>query len=74
MAYLTFFGWSVIMVEVDRLSKYGHFMALSHPFTIVGAAQVYFYYMFKLYGPQKKIMSDRDPIFTSTFWKTLWKL
>jgi hypothetical protein len=65
---------SVIMVVVDRLSKYAHFCALPHPFTPTMVAQVFIDHIFKLHGMPTSIVSDRDPTFTNTFWKELFKL
>lgn len=42
-------GKDVIFVVVDRLSKYGHFVALSPPFTAVQVAQAYLDNIFKLH-------------------------
>lgn len=35
-------GKEVIWVVVDRLSKYAHFIALSHPYSVETVAQAYF--------------------------------
>ena len=65
---------SVVLVVVDRLTKYTHFMALSHPYTAAKVANVYLQSVFKLHGMPSTIVSDRDPIFTSHFWRELMRL
>ena len=65
---------SVIMVVIDRLSKYAHFRVVQHPFTTATVAQIFMDNIFKLYGMPNSIISDRDPTFTSNFWQELFKL
>jgi hypothetical protein len=63
---------SVIMVAVDRFTKYVHCFPLKHPFTIVHVATVFLNNIIKLLGLPKSIVFDRDKVFTNTFWKTLF--
>lgn len=35
-------GKNVILVVVDRFTKYGHFVAISHPFSAQSVAKVFF--------------------------------
>jgi hypothetical protein len=65
-------GNSVIMVIVDRLTKYAHFCALSHPFKASTVATAFMETVQKLHGSPKIIVSDRDPIFTGHFWIELF--
>jgi len=51
---------SVILVVVDRLAKYVHFIALSHPYTASKVASVYMQFVFKLPGMPASVLSDRD--------------
>ncbi|GJS95902.1 retrotransposon-related protein [Tanacetum coccineum] len=67
-------GKTVIMVIVDRLSKYAHFIPMSHPYSATQVAQVFLDNVYKLHGLPKTIISDRDKVFTSLFWKSLFKI
>ncbi|KAJ3705864.1 hypothetical protein LUZ61_009569 [Rhynchospora tenuis] len=66
-------GKDVILVIVDRLTKYSHFIALSHPYTAPAVAQLFLDHIYKLHGLPSTIVSDRDPVFTSQFWKEIMR-
>jgi hypothetical protein len=61
-------GFEVIMVVVDRLTKFAHFVPLKHPFTAAQVAQVLWDNVIKLHGVPLTIVLDRDKIFTSSVW------
>lgn len=67
-------GHDVIIVVVDRLSKYAHFIAPSHPYTTTTIAHLFIDHIFRLHGMPQSIVSDRDPKFTSSFWRELFCL
>jgi hypothetical protein len=60
-------GYSVILVVVDRFTKYGHFFPRKHPYTAHSVAAVFLDNVVKLHGLPKSITSDRDKVFTSAF-------
>jgi len=67
-------GKSVILTVVDRFSKYAHFIALAHPYSAETVARVFFTEIVRLHGVPSSIVSDRDPVFTSSFWQALFAL
>lgn len=66
-------GKNVILVIVDRMTKYSHFIALSHPYTPTDVVTLFLDNIFKLHGLPKVIVTDRDPIFTRSVWQSLFK-
>lgn len=62
-------GKQVIWVIVDHMSKYAHFLSLSHPYSAASLGQMFMDNIFKLHGTSSEIISDREPRFISGFWK-----
>ncbi|GKB94317.1 reverse transcriptase [Tanacetum coccineum] len=65
-------GKTTIWVIVDRLTKFAHFLALPPHSTAASLANLFLHQIYRLHGLPKSILSDRDPIFLSRFWKELF--
>ena len=65
---------NAILVVVDKYSNYAHFMPLRHPFQAAGVAKLFMDNVYKLHDLPSVFISDRDRIFTSKFWQSLFKL
>ena len=64
-------GNTGIWVVVDRLTKSAHFIPVKSKRTAPWLASVYVREIVRLHGVPSSIVSDRDPIFTSEFWRSL---
>ncbi|XP_017644158.1 uncharacterized protein LOC108484769 [Gossypium arboreum] len=62
-----------ILVVMDHLTKYSHFLDLSHSYTAKDVAQEYLNHVYKLHGMPNSILSVRDKIFVSSFWQELFR-
>jgi hypothetical protein len=67
-------GNSGIAVFVDRLSKEIKIAPITDDTTAPTIARVYLDNVFRHKGLSRVIISDRDPRFTSNFWRTLFRL
>jgi hypothetical protein len=63
----------LIMVVVDKLTKATHFIPLRTTHKVADVVDIFMKEVARLHGIPKKIVSDRDPKFTSNFWKGLFK-
>jgi len=66
-------GRDAILVIVDRLTKFAYFISLTHPYTAPEIARKFMDTVGRVHGIPKSIVSDRDKIFTSSFWQGLFK-
>ncbi|GJZ31380.1 putative mitochondrial protein [Tanacetum coccineum] len=57
-----------ILVVVDRVSKYAHFIEVTHPYTTKSIAQLFLDHIYRLHGLPKSIVHDSDKVFMSLFW------
>lgn len=67
-------GKDTMLVVVNGLTKYSHFIPLGHPFTVISTFEIFFNKVIKYHGLPKSIVSDRDKVFISKFWKALFKM
>lgn len=67
-------GPNTILEVVDRFTKYAHFIPVKHPFRAQTIVRTFFDNVVKLYGIPKCIVFYQDKIFTSNFWRELFKL
>lgn len=65
-------GKTVIWVIVDRLTKFAHFLALPSNYTAQSLATLFSTEIYKLHSLPRAIVSDRDPLFLSQFWKAFF--
>lgn len=67
-------GYTVILVAVDRFTKYAHFIAVEHPYTTKSIALLFFHNVVNLHGLPKTMVSDGDKILKSHFWTELFNM
>ncbi|KAG8491589.1 hypothetical protein CXB51_014771 [Gossypium anomalum] len=63
----------VIWVVIDKLTKSAHFIPVRMDYSLDKLAELYISEIVRLHGVPLSIISDRDPRFTSRFWKKLQK-
>jgi len=64
-------GNDMILLIIDRLTKMAHFIPTTSTVTSKAVAQLFLRYVFQYHGLPESIVSDRDPKFTSKFWRSL---
>ena len=62
-----------IMVIIDKLTKFTSITPIKMTFNAEDIARLFFEKIVSRFGVLQIIISDRDPRFTSKFWKSLWE-
>nr|GEV04252.1 retrotransposon protein, putative, Ty3-gypsy subclass [Tanacetum cinerariifolium] len=70
----TFKKNDAIWVVVDRLTKSAHFLPIQQGYSVNKLAEIFQQEIIRLHGTSASIVSDRDPHFTSRFWKALVRI
>ena len=75
MDFMTHLPWTsrgrdTVWVIVDRLTKSVHFLVMRMTFTLEEFGRLYIWEIVQLHGVPVSIISDRDPRFTTHFWKS----
>ncbi|MCI31744.1 retrotransposon protein, partial [Trifolium medium] len=62
-------GHDSVWVVMDRLTKLAHFIPVNTTYKTHKYAELFMEQIVKLHGVPLSIVSDRDPRFTSRFWR-----
>ena len=62
---------NAILVIVDKLTKYVILVPTTKNCTSEDVSRIFVTHVFQHHGMPKVLVSDRDPSFTSAFWKSL---
>jgi hypothetical protein len=65
-------GYDAIVTFVDLFTKQAHFIPCTMKMNAQQLAKIYMREIYRLHGLSRSIICDRDPRFTSTFWKSLF--
>src|SRR5450755_307162 len=68
---MTKISFDSILVVTNRFIKYGYFIPYKESFSAEDLAYVFNKHIIGNYGIPKRIISNRDKLFISRFWKSL---
>ena len=66
--------FDMILVAIDHLTSMVHIAPMKQTYRTKDIAEVMFNTVYKLHGMPSHLVSDRDTLFTSTFWRKLNEL
>ena len=67
-------GYTAVFVVVNRYLKYAHFGLLPTTYMASQVAALFCLMAICLHGVPRSIISDRDPLFTSKFWRKIFEV